>query len=250
MICGTNLTYLGMAMLVYSNDYGDKLPCAGGPNGRWVARLPSWAADSRKHAYGLSDPNATDGRATISASLYLLVKYAQVAPKTFVCRGDFGATEFDPAEYGVGDGKLTDLWDFGPEPWKHCSFSYHNPYGPYALGAFSEPGMAVAADRNPWIASPFARARKDFGKFDPDGGREKARAGNAVAHREDGQNVLFLDSHVTFEKRSFCGVKNDNVYTYWDGGDIRRGAPPTLGSQPAGRLDSLLVHDPPLTRQK
>jgi hypothetical protein len=244
MICGMNLTYLGMAMLIYSNDYGDKLPCAGGPNGRWVARLPSWAADNRKDAYGLSDPDATDGRATISASLYLLVKYCDAAPKMFVCRGDFGATEFDPAEYGVGDRKLTDLWDFGAEPWKHCSYSYHNPHGQYALTISSEPGMAVAADRNPWVATPFRKGKKDFGRFDPDGSREKIKAGNAVAHREDGQNVLFLDSHATFEKRSFCGVNDDNIYTYWDGGDIRRGTPPTLGSQPADPCDSLLVNDP------
>ncbi|MHC4206838.1 MAG: hypothetical protein ACYSTT_19455, partial [Planctomycetota bacterium] len=35
-----------------------------------------------------------------------------------------------------------------------------------------------------------------------------------------------------------------NIYTYWDAGDIRIGAPPIVGnSMPEGRLDSLLVHD-------
>jgi len=72
------------------------------------------------------------------------------------------------------------------------------------------------------------------------------RAGNTVTHQEDGQNVLFVDGHVGFEKRPFCGVNDDNIYTSWDGGDIRIGSPPIIGrSKPQDRLDSLLVHDGP-----
>ncbi len=247
MVCATNLSGLGKAMLIYTNDYNDEFPRAGGPNGRWVARLPWWAADNREDAYGLSDPNTTEGRASVSASLYLLVKYAEVLPKSFVCKEDFGTTEFMPAKYGVDDKKLINLWDFGPNPPNHCSYSYHMPYGPYALTSSYLPGMAVAADRNPWQDSPFAKAR-DFHSFNPDGDRNTVIAGNAVAHQGDGQNILFMDSHVGFEKRSFCAVNEDNIYTYWDGPDIRRGAVPVLGSQPADRLDSLLVNDPAIPR--
>jgi hypothetical protein len=247
MVCGTNLSGLGKAMLIYSNDYNDKLPRAGGPNGRWVARLPWWAADNLRDAYGLSDPNATEGRASVSASLYLLVKYTEATPKSFVCNKDFGTTEFMPTKYGIDDNKLIDLWDFGPEPTKHYSYSYHMPYGPYALTISSEPGMAVAADRNPWQDSPFKKA-SDFNAFNPDGDREAIKAGNCISHQGDGQNVLFMDAHVSFEKRSYCGINEDNIYTYWDGPDIRRGAFPVLGSQPADRLDSMLVNDPAIPR--
>jgi len=247
MICGTNLSQIGRAMLIYSNDYNDELPRAGGPNGRWVARLPWWAADNLKNAYGLSDPNATEGRASVSASLYLLVKYAEVLPKSFVCKEDFGTTEFMPAKYGVDDKKLIDLWDFGPNPPKHCSYSYHMPYGPYALTTSSEPGMAVAAHRNPWQDAPFTKAG-DFRSFNPDGDRKTVISGNAIAHQGYGQNVLFMDAHVSYERTSLCGINEDNIYTYWDGPDIRRGAFPVLGSQPANRLDSMLVNDPAIPR--
>lgn len=81
--------------------------------------------------------------------------------------------------------------------------------------------------------------------YNPDGGRRAERAGNAFAHQEDGQNVLFIDTHVGFEKRPFCGINDDNIYTFWDGGDIRRGSPPMIGSEPKNRLDSLLVNDGP-----
>jgi hypothetical protein len=247
MVCGVNLSGLGKAMLIYSNDYDDEFPRAGGPNARWVARLPWWAAYNLKDAYGLSDPNATEGRASVSASLYLLVKYTEVTPKSLVCKEDYGTTEFKPDRYGVDDKKLIDLWDFGPNPPNHCSYSYHMPYGPYALTTSSEPGMAVAADRNPWQDSPFTKAR-DFHAFNPDDARNSMKAGNSISHQGDGQNVLFMDSHVGFEKRSFWAVNEDNIYTYWDGPDIRRGAFPVLGSQPTDRLDSLLVNDPAIPR--
>ena len=247
IVCAINLSVIGKAIVVYSNDYDDEFPRAGGPDGRWAARLPWWVADNFRDAYGLSDPNAAEGRASISSSLYLLVKYADLTPKSFICKEDYGTTEFRPAKYGLDDRQMVELWDFGPNPPLHCSYAYHMPYGPYALTTSCDPGLAVAADRNPWIDSPFAKAR-DVQAFNPYGDREAVKAGNAVAHRGDGQNVVFLDSHVSFEKRSFCGVNDDNIYTYWDGEDIRRGKTAQLGSQPVDRLDSLLVNDPAMPR--
>ncbi len=42
---------------------------------------------------------------------------------------------------------------------------------------------------------------------------ESARVGNTDAHQLEGQNVLFLDSHVGMEKRSYAGTEQDNIYT-------------------------------------
>jgi len=245
MVCGTNLSGIGKAMLIYANDYDDELPRAGGRNSTWTGTIPQWLADNRFTAYSLS-ADGSGGQAPITSSFYLLVKYAEVTPKSFVCKSDSGTTEFKPSEYNAGDRELIDLWDFGPEASRHCSYSYHMPYGLYALTTSSEPGMAVAADRNPWITSPAAEG-KDAGllsSYNPTGGKEAVNVGNAIAHQEDGQNVLFMDSHVSFEKRPFCAINDDNIYTWWDGGDIRRGGLPIPGaSEPQDRLDSLLVHD-------
>jgi len=241
MVCGTNLSGIGKAMLVYANDYEDELPRSGGRNSVWAKTIPNWQATNRFGAYNLS-PDGSGGTGNISSCFYLLVKYAEVTPKSFLCKGDSGVTEFKPANYGAGDRDLIDLWDFGNEPATHCSYSYHMPFGLYALTTSSEPGMAVAADRNPWMDSPGATG-KDISLFNPDGGREAVKVGNAIAHQEDAQNVLFLDIHVGQERTPFCGINDDNIYTFWDGGDIRIGSVPGIGSEPADRLDSLLVHD-------
>jgi len=242
MVCGTNLSGIGKAMLIYANDYEDELPRSGGRNSGWAEFIPQWNALNRFNAYGVS-ATGDGGTANISSCFYLLVKYAEVTPKSFLCKGDSGVSEFKPADDGAGDRDLIDLWDFGSEPSSHCSYSYHMPFGLYALTTSSEPGMAVAADRNPWMDSPGA-TRKDFpGIYAPDGGKEAVSYGNAIQHQGDAQNVLFLDIHVGQEKRPGCGINDDNIYTSWDGGDIRIGTPPFIGSEPAERLDSLLVND-------
>jgi hypothetical protein len=83
------------------------------------------------------------------------------------------------------------------------------------------------------------------GIYNPDGGRKAVRYGNAIAHQEDAQIVLFIDLHVGQEKVPFCGINEDNIYTFWNGGDIRIGSPPVVGSKPQSERDSLLVHDGP-----
>jgi len=246
MVCGTNLSGIGKAMLIYANDYDDELPRAGGRHSIWAANIHDWKATNRFKAYNVK-PDGKGGQASISASFYLLVKYAEVQPKSFICTGDAGIKEFKPSSYKARDRELIDLWDFGPEPQKHCSYSYHMPFGLYALTTSSDPNLAVAADRNPWIDSPFKKAR-DFNAFDPDGSKEAIRAGNTITHATDAQNVLFLDAHVGQEKQSFCGLNDDNIYTYWNGEDKRRGTPPKLGSKPADRTDSLLVNDPAIPK--
>ena len=254
MVCGSNLSGIGRAMLIYANDYDNQFPRAGGTGTIWQPSINNWQADNRFDAFGLK-PDGTGGYATISSSLYLLVRYAEVTPKSFVCQsGDLRAKIFDPVKYGARDKEPEDLWDFGPEPAKHCSYSYHMCYGPYTLSTeSSEPGMAVMADRNPWLDPYTDTTGFKWDDQTKTGGREdikKYQKGNCGHHQREGQNVLFMDNHVYFEKEPFCGVKDDNIYTYWDGSDIQQGAPPVIGSRPADKLYSLLVNELPNEDQK
>ena len=71
-----------------------KPPCPA-PAGRrrlWGA-VANWAGLNRQMAYGLA-ADGVGGKATISASLFLLVKYYQAPTRLFVCPSDKGTSEF------------------------------------------------------------------------------------------------------------------------------------------------------------
>jgi len=257
--CAANLAQIGKAMFAYAADYDGALPRAGGPTTAW-GPTHNWVAPNRNAAFDL-DPAGNGGRASISASFYLLVKYYEVPPKAFVCRGDEGTTAFslDKVVGIVPTFPLSRAWDFGPpgESCKHCSYSYHLPYSLFPLTTSRNPALAVAADRNPYINNP-ARDGATLVAFRPDlpqflGTKDQARAGNSRVHGLAGQNVLFLDGRVTFEKRAYCGAGaahtgRDNIYLI--SVDPRGGSPmgivPSPGAtQPGNERDSVLVHDPP-----
>jgi hypothetical protein len=246
--CAQNLSVIGKAMMSYANDNDGALPRAGGKNS-YYGGTANWRGVDRFAALDLKS-DGSGGMANISSCFYLLVKYADVAPKFFICPGDSGTTEFKIEDVDAGNLKPVDLWDFGRLAFEHCSYSYHMPFGFYPLTTAYDLGMAVAADRNPWMDSRAGDGKKFPGKFSPDGDREAIKAGNSISHQEEGQNVLFLDNHVSLEERSFCGVNNDNIYTFWNGPDIRLGADPFAG-EPMDKNDSLLIHDlpqvPPIT---
>lgn len=242
--CARNLSMIGNAMRIYANDYDGAFPRSGGRNSQWMPIIPNWQAASKFGAHCVA-ATGDGGVGTISSCFYLLVKYTNLPLESFVCPSDTGVTVFIPADEGSGDRELFDLWDFGALPSSHCSYSYQMPFGLYNLTTSSEPTMAVAADRNPWCGSS---RREEIRMLAPEGGREAAKIGNSITHENEGQNVLFLDGHVAFEKDAFCGVNDDNIYTFWDGGDIRRGAIPFIGAEPADGRDSLLVNEPPIRR--
>jgi len=256
MTCGSNLSAIGKAMLIYANDYDDELPRTGGRTTQW-GTTANWTAPHLWTAFGVQAVGS-GGAASIGSCFYLLVKYCDVAPERFLCKYDKGVKEFKlsgrkdmPPNF-----ELIDAWDFGPpeESYTHYSYSYHIPFGLYALTTSNDPGFAAAADRNPWIKSPagdagaFADFRPDAGVKGGTGTAVQAKKGNAAAHQRDGQNVLFLDSHVEFAKRAYCSVEDDNIYTISQnpvGGDPL-GVPPPADSTcaPANRKDSVLVNDP------
>ncbi len=241
MVCGTNLAGIGKAMLIYANDYDDELPCAGGQNAVWSNKIndPSEKAKTPQQAYA--------GKATITSSFYLLVKYSDVTPKSFLCKGDSNVNEF-MAPSGID---LVDLWDFAS--YQNCSYTYHLPYlqsstsdasKVFRLTTSSEPGLAAAADPTPWTEQ---LKIDNWKNFVIDGSKDQKNFGNASTHQNEGQNVMYLDTHVNFESVAFCGVNEDNIYTIKTSiADIKKGTMPTKSLRyfnPFDRTDSLLVSD-------
>jgi len=227
VVCGTNLKGLGTAMVVYANDYDDayaQLPGAG----PWSKRLG--------FDYDYAKPDFDEGGAeektsrTITASLYLLVREADVSPKSFICPENYYRKWYErskPKNYIEFTGEnakgldLVELWDFGPNPHNHVSYAYHNPYGKFPANGECSAAFAMMADMNPWFK------KGDIIKSGPQNQppqlltisdsitREQYKNSNAYHHGYEGQNVLFGDGHSSFEKQPNVGVNNDNIYTYW-----------------------------------
>jgi len=246
MICGTNLAGIGKAMLLYAPEYQDEFPKSGSTTTSWAIKTPVWNAATKREAFGL-DGSGLGGTASISSVFYLLVKYSDVSPKTFVCKS-LGGTVWEPSKEGVTGTDLTVYWDFGTQlPKTHCNYAYHLPfYGTstsYQLMTNGDPGLAVAADWNPFLSDMSGSVGKAFADYKVGGTSAEVQNGNSAAHQNNGQNVMFLDAHVEFAKAPDVGINQDNIYTLWSGTDIRKGAVPSLAGKPTNRSDSYLVSD-------
>jgi len=234
VVCGTNLKGLGTAQSVYSNDYEDQFAKQGGSavTLNWQRWTPGFAAVGKVWSgtapIGLS----------MGASLYLLIREADVSPKSFVC-GAGGQTAYDGKNPNGLD--LVELWDFGSKwiaagtgtsgkgPMEHVSYGYHNPYSRFAASGASSASFAIMADKNPWFdvkltekapgadvnADTFSGLISRMGSYYDTAGIERwnIQVANAYAHGREGQNVAYGDGHSEYTKTSDVGVKHDNIYT-------------------------------------
>ena len=257
--CGTNLKGLGTAQAVYANDYDDAFVVAGGGgNNPWAKKTLGW--------YDPSKDWSGDDDVTVGASLYLLVREADVSPKSLVCPSSM-QTLFDGSNPNNLD--LVELWDFGSVDYqntgpKNCvSYSYQHPFGRFAADGTKSASFAVMADRNPWYDSTIRKGPASADDwFDKVGylGRHYAgpveewqiKVANAQPHLREGQNVVFGDGHSAYEQYPDIGVKHDNLFTPRGPGagtedDIRIGQMPDpygIGyGEPYGSGDSFLVND-------
>ena len=247
MVCGTNLSGIGKAMLIYANDNEESYPIAGLRNEQWIEDGKIWDFEGQYHEDAF---RGRSGRATISSSLYLLVRYADVQPKQFNCKGDIGSKIFKVSEEASNPSmEPTEVWDFGSHsqgtssswPAEYNSYSYHLPYeftDPAQLvglksipvTAVSRPGVAVCADRNPFFdknaenyvdglktdEEPPSYVPRDPINNEPAKFIDDDKTGNAFPHQREGQNVLFADMHVDFERYANCGIDNDNIWKSWE----------------------------------
>ena len=172
VVCGTNLKGLGTAHVVYANEYRDSYAIQG-KGTRQV--LGSSTTDWYNKAKVWSDTQTI----TVGASLYLLVREADVSPKSFICPSGDQKEFSGKAPTSVNpQPDITDLWDFGAAngttnwaagagdegPTKTVSYAYHMPYAmgqtgalstgaksTYAASGSNTAAFALMADRNPWL---------------------------------------------------------------------------------------------------
>ncbi|MHC4574513.1 MAG: type II secretion system protein [Planctomycetota bacterium] len=233
-VCGTNCSGIVKAMVVYANDdQTGRFPRAGIRSTKW-GPTPAWDGGNSGTLDEAFDTTNTSGNsASITASLFLLVKRDYTTPKQFLCKSDTEVHEFRMGDHPPGPPPagqdLMSVFDFGPGGSEHVSYAYHMPYfiedatTSYALTAARDPGLAVVADGNPEGSDP----------SNPQPLPWDADLENCQPHQGDGQNVAFVDTHVDFEPERSCGFDDDDIYSHWNA---------VTWNGPAERVDSYLVN--------
>ncbi|MBN1391215.1 MAG: type II secretion system protein [Sedimentisphaerales bacterium] len=240
VVCAANEGGIGKAILYYADAIGQgDFPAGGGSSTeRWsdLGKISNYSSQ-------LGTQWGRDEGVTITSGLYLLIRYAEVTPEQFVCKGDAGAKIFKLSDCKGLAATITDitmLWDFGNNqstyyPGNYNSYAYHHPYlnktitpnNRFPLSSFSNPASPVLVDRNPYLdknakgyiegqvgcAVPPSTEKEPYW-LDPYY-KDDDKTGNSACHQREGQNVLYADSHVKFEKFPNVGITKDNIWKCW-----------------------------------
>jgi prepilin-type processing-associated H-X9-DG protein len=246
--CASNLRQIGQALLLFSNDNRGAFPRAlydqnnptptwgtpyeGNPNLKAIADVKAVSPTGPKSQVC---PKPND----VTAALFILLRTQDISSDVFICP----STGLLPFKYGGG--KNTPLnwtnWPGNKAIAEHLSYSYQNPYPSKAavakgwkLNNAIGAEFAVASDMNPGIDALL--------KLTPSSAIAEMKKGNSSNHDFDGQNILYGDGHVAFEKSCFVGVNGDNIYTFGDSGtNVKdKGGDGIIGSS-VGPNDSILL---------
>ncbi len=242
-VCASNLRGIGQGMKVYANDNDDWHPheryteFAGAGNGIGVSFVGNLSANMISSVTSVATIASNQHP---SRSLFILVINGTCTTKQFICPSS-GDSEDDlrnrTGTVQVAAQPGINRFDFRGYP--YLSYGYQLPFGRNAKpNENRDPRDVMMADKGPWFESAGeqadgtardqARAGFTPGTTTPNVGttnpsqilqldNDRWRPYNSRNHNGEGQNVLYQDGHVDFEKKPITGVNNDNIYTRQNG---------------------------------
>lgn len=206
--CASNLSQIGIAMLIYSNENHGTYPrTIHDPTAPVCAGTNPAAANP----FAAGGPLPND----VTAAVFLLIRNEGMPPIVFC---DPYTDEIDTQPDPAGNlGNRSNFTDYQ----KNLAYSYANPYpdknaenAGYMLNNRLDPAFVLAADLNPG---------KGPGK-------------NSRNHEGRGQNVLYADNHVSWESGTKVGIKGDEIYVNKSG---------AIMASPVDATDSVLLPTAP-----
>lgn len=214
--CKNNLKQLGLALIMYSNDYSGSFPTGSGSHLADLTLLLS-----RGYA---KDPNSFECPSASYQAQTIQVEKGET----------FGL--------GLGDAFM---WDRLDDPDRYpmatasSAYSYDN-----TKRDDDAPMIAIMADRQwalegneliiPWLAwgewyAAYGTDTRNTYCDDvdwelPDNEGDSPFDTNSPNHHFEGQNVLYCDGHVAWSGSPLCGYKGENIFywdaSYWDPADM------------------------------
>ena len=250
-VCSSNLRGIGLAVHIYANDFREWMPMhyfapPTGPGDKYVVNV-NWVGTMGSNDFlRISQPTTPEISADKnhpSRSQFLLVMGGMLTTGAFVCPS--------------GPDRLDDLRNYGPDAdegntestarigksrfdfagYDRLSYGYQLPYGRrgrprenldsrmpifadkgpyYADGGSGMAGTRTKRDRRSEVNPPAEwsnRAPMEIAKMPAESWREY----NSRNHGGEGQNVLYVDGHVDYQRTPLAGVHRDNLYTIQSG---------------------------------
>lgn len=241
-VCAANLRGIGQSIHIYSNDNMEWFPH------HYYETTYRQTADRREHGVhwvgtmGSNDflkitentARKSPKRNHPSRSLFLLVIQGSSTTKQFICpsSGD-GEDELRNSVAGLEIAAQPGINRFDFQGYNALSYGYQLPYGEKARPhQILDVRMAFMADKGPYYAAGGPglagtnTVRDKRSNVNPPAnwvqrgargilttGVDDWRPYNSRNHNGEGQNVLYADVHVGFNKKPIVGVNNDNIYT-------------------------------------
>jgi prepilin-type N-terminal cleavage/methylation domain-containing protein len=227
--CGAQLNGMGKSYTIYANDFAEAYPVPPfsetsigegssgpidytGPGGE----VGTANASLNRNLVSKTDADAGGAagsgtkRISTTRSFWILVRQGEVTVAQFLC----------PSSSDVEDDtqEIERYYDF--VDWNRVSYGYQVPYGPGSTRPSTniDARMPIMADKGPFSSpqggpmpwpppatldlnsSPSQWTRYNSGNH---GGRGAG----------EGQEILFADGHVDFQRKPTVGIANDNIYT-------------------------------------
>ena len=249
LVCAANLKGIGTSAKLYANDNFEKWMIPGhdgsdvhdsGIAYRWSEYRNTPAFNIYRRFPSTKDKGGTGGSTTVGVvrAYWMLVRSGDVTVKQFVCPSSNGTP--DETE------NLDVYYDFASL--ENVSYAYQVPFGPKDTQPRegSDNRQCFAADASPYTVTTtppdFDGAGQGGAPIDLEDSMRAWRPFNSPNHggtgSGEGQNVLFADGHVTFERFPAVGIDNDNIYTLME--DSWDGAPPTNSY---GRIHGFIANE-------
>jgi prepilin-type N-terminal cleavage/methylation domain-containing protein/prepilin-type processing-associated H-X9-DG protein len=186
-VCMANQRGIGHAFYLYAMNAPD-------PGVFPMIAQTSTATSSNMQIFNSVDRTmepSTTGIPSPTVDMWAVVRVSYALPKQFICPSTTDAP--DP----MADSTV--YYDFASAANLSYAYQYQHSPNRRTIGMSSEPVFPVLADSNPYIkggiASPLISDRTGSGR------------GNSLNHtNREGQNVLYQDGHVEFEKGPDVGL--------------------------------------------
>jgi prepilin-type N-terminal cleavage/methylation domain-containing protein len=231
--CASNLSQIYKALYQYGNEHGS-FPMVSAPGADGVRPENALAIQDSINILNdaMEDPFSASGSElpskparSVAQNLFLLVRADFTQSEVFLCPSSEQAGQkaftIDGNQSGAGAFSCFpwDGWQGtarGSELGKTMSYSFLQPWSGFTRGhsaaemwnCETDPRVVLAADNNNGSDPRIRNADGGVPTYD-----EMKSSVNSTNHTKEGQNVLYADSHVSFEKSPYVGIDSDNIYT-------------------------------------